>query len=145
VQQFVVPQFIDVEDKIIGPITTRQFVILIVTGLFIFLSYRFSDFSLFIVLTVIWAIIGGSLAFWRVNGRPFHFFLLNLIQTFRRPRLRIWNKRLTTDEVKSDIKAAKPGLSSTPAVVTRTPPSSSRLSDLALVVDTGGVYRGESQ
>lgn len=142
-QQFVVPQFIEVEDKIIGPITTRQFVILIVTGLFIFLSYQFSDFSLFIVLTVIWAIIGGSLAFWRVNGRPFHFFLLNLIQTFRRPRLRIWNKHLTLDEVRGYMKAARPSLSAPPAVVVRTSPSSSRLSDLALVVDTGGVYRGE--
>src|SRR3990167_9730282 len=103
-QQFVVPQFIDIEDKIIGPITTRQFIITLVTGFFIFLSYRLSDFSLFIVLTVIWSLIGGSLAFIRINGRPFHFFLLNLVQTLRRPRLRIWNKRLTTIEVSSEMK-----------------------------------------
>ncbi|KKS92044.1 MAG: hypothetical protein UV69_C0039G0006, partial [Parcubacteria group bacterium GW2011_GWE2_43_12] len=31
-QQFVVPQFIDVEDKIIGPITVRQFIIIMVGG-----------------------------------------------------------------------------------------------------------------
>jgi hypothetical protein len=30
-QQFVVPQFIDVEDKIIGPISVRQFLTLMVT------------------------------------------------------------------------------------------------------------------
>src|SRR3990167_10294011 len=109
-QQFVVPQFIDIEDKIIGPITTRQFIILIVMGFFIFLSYRLSDFSLFVVLTVILVMVGGSLAFWRVNGRPFHFFLLNLIQTLRRPHLRVWNKRLTTAEVRGEMKAMMPSV-----------------------------------
>ena len=142
-QQFVVPQFIDIEDKIIGPITTRQFIITLVTGFFIFLSYRFSDFSLFVVLTIVWSLIGGSLAFVRVNGRPFHFFLLNLMQTLRRPRLRIWNKRLTTIEVSSEMKMATASVAHTPVVSGRTPPPSSRLSELALVVDTGGVYRGE--
>ena len=32
-QQFTVPQFIDVEPKIIGPITTRQFLIFLAAGL----------------------------------------------------------------------------------------------------------------
>ena len=142
-QQFVVPQFIDVEDKIVGPVTTRQFIILMVTGFFIFLSYRFSDFTLFVVLTGILSVIGGTIAFLRINGRPFHFFLLNLMQTVGRPNLRVWNKRLTAEEVRDQIKEIVPKNVSMSVTPLKMPLVSSRLSELALVVDTGGVYRGE--
>ena len=48
-QQFVVPQFIDVEDKVIGPVTVRQFLILLVGGGVLFIAYRLSDFTLFLI------------------------------------------------------------------------------------------------
>ncbi len=38
-QQFVVPQFIDVEDKILGPLTVRQFLIMLVSCLICFLGF----------------------------------------------------------------------------------------------------------
>ncbi len=69
--QFIVPQFIDVEDKIIGPITTRQFIMGIGAGLFIFLSYRFADLSLFIILAVLIFGFYVLIAFIKVNGSPF--------------------------------------------------------------------------
>lgn len=140
-QQFVVPQFIDVEDKIIGPVTTRQFIILLATAFFIFISYRFSDFSLFILLLVFELIIGVTIAFVRINGRPFHFFLLNLIQTWRRPGLRIWRKHFTTEEVRASLYVASANTVPSPAIVKKPPPATSRLSELALIVDTGGVYK----
>jgi len=80
-QQFVVPQFIDVENKIIGPITTRQFVIFLVGALFIGAAYKLFDFALFITVGILILGICGIFAFGRINGRPFHYFLLNLIQT----------------------------------------------------------------
>ena len=80
-KQFVVPQFIDVEDKIIGPVTTRQFLILLVGGLMLFIAYKLADTGLFVILLII---IGGFslvLAFVKINGQAFHYFLLNIIQT----------------------------------------------------------------
>ena len=53
--QFVVPQFIDVEDKIFGPVTTRQFVILLVAGLVLFVASKLADLIIHILAT-----IGGS-------------------------------------------------------------------------------------
>jgi hypothetical protein len=141
-QQFVVPQFIDIEDKIIGPITTRQFIILLADGFLIFLSYRFADFTLFLILLVILLIVGIGLAFVRVNGRPFHFFLLNLLQTFGRPALRIWRKQFTDEEIRHDILPGR-ARAATPTLVRRASPASSRLSELSLIVDTGGAYRGD--
>lgn len=139
-QQFVIPQFIDNEDHIIGPVTTRQFVLLMVAGFLLFVAYKLSDFVLFIIEAIIICVLVGVLAFVKVNGRPFHFFLLNLVQTWSRASLRVWNKRASVTVTTHAVRAAP-----TPTVVKRVAPGSSRLSELALVVDTGGVYRGEEQ
>lgn len=139
--QFLVPQFIDVEDKVIGPITVRQFIIMLVTGLLIFITYKLADFSLFVVLGVIQFAVGGTLAFLRVNGQPFHFFLLNFLETARSPRRRVWNKTLPDSELRFYLEETLPP----PPVVTPRKPmiSRSRLKEISLIVDTGGVYTGD--
>ena len=137
--QFVVPQFIDVEDKIFGPVTTRQFLILLTGGLFVFISYKLADTVLFIFLL---ALIGGAslvLAFVKINGQPFHFFLLNIAQTMRRPGLRVWNKLYTTGEL-NELRKTMPETSA-PETGSVRAISYSRLRDLALVVNTGGLYK----
>lgn len=139
-QQFVVPQFISEEPSILGPIKVRQFVILLVAGIISVLIFRFSDLALFIVTGL--PVIGFSLilAFYAPNGRPFHFFLLNLLQTTRRPSLRVWRKEVTTQEIKDEMRELSLVKIETKPL-TRTRPSSSHLAELALIVDTGGVYR----
>ncbi|MBT3538795.1 PrgI family protein [Candidatus Parcubacteria bacterium] len=139
-QQFVVPQFIDVEDKIFGPITTRQFLILLVAGIAVFFAYRFGDFSMFVFTLV----VGGSLAlifsFVKINGQSFHYFLLNIVQTARRPSRRIWHKRYSKKDleffrkqtVEEKIEEEK-----------RKPEKREHIRDLALLVNTGGFYRPE--
>jgi cytochrome b subunit of formate dehydrogenase len=139
--QFVVPQFIEVEDKIFGPITTRQFIILLVTGLMLFIAFKLADTALFIFLAVI---IGGPalvIAFVKINGQPFHYFLLNIVQTVRRPSRRIWHKTVEKDELLDFIKT---GVTETPEVATEVPRMSySRIRDLSLIVNTGGYYSGK--
>ena len=142
--QFVVPQFIDVEDKIIGPINTRQFIIILAAAVIIFVEYKLSDFALFLVECVLTAGLAIVLAFVKINGQPFHYFLLNLIQTFKRPRLKIWNKELTAKELRLMHKVEKKGKDKEEEPITpKKPVSSSRLSEISLIVDTGGAYQGE--
>ncbi|MFH1225728.1 MAG: PrgI family protein [bacterium] len=142
--QFVVPQFIDVEDKIIGPISTRQFIIMLAGGLLMFVEYKSTDFSLFIAEGLITLAVVLVLGFIKVNGQPFHYFLLNLIQTFKRPKLKLWDKELAEKELrflyKAEIKEKKPAEAPVPL---KRPASNSRLSELSLIVDTGGAYQGE--
>lgn len=140
-QQFTVPQFIDVEDKIIGPVTTRQFIIILATGLLIFILYKLLVFTAFIIFGLLLFGIGGTVAFLRINGQPFHFFLLNLIQTSRRPRLKIWDKELTEGELAGLMAQKPPAARIVPA--RKEVYTSSRLSEIALTVDTGGVYTPE--
>ena len=137
-QQFTVPQFIDVEDKIIGPITTRQFIIFLIAAIIIAISYKFFDFTLFLVFGIVIFLIAVVFGFVKINGRPFHFFVLNVIQTWRRPKLRVWNNRLAPVVDKEKIPTLK--FDSTKS--SKEYYKQSRLAELSLVVDTEGEYRG---
>ena len=137
-EQFVVPQFIDVEDKIFGPITVRQFLIILTAAGIIFLTFRFADIQLFILVLIL---VGGSalvLAFVKINGQSFHYVILNIIQTLRRPSVRIWRKSYTKEELdylrKVAIVRAEVALGKKPA-------RREKIRDLALLVNTGGFYK----
>lgn len=139
-KQFVVPQFIDVEDRIFGPITTRQFVILLVGSLVLFIAYKLADTTLFVILL---AILGGftlALAFIKINGQAFHYFLLNIIQTQRRPSLRIWNKLYSNEELNELRKPVEKDEVETPVY---NKPTYNHIRDLSLLVNTGGYYKPE--
>lgn len=142
--QFVVPQFLDVEPRIFGPVTIRQFAILIVVGILEFIIYRvFLSLIAVLGIGIPVLFVGLVLAFGKVNGQPMHYIVLNMIQTLRRPGLRVWDKRLSDSELKARIKKEE----KEPEVVIpkKAPLSSSRLSEMSLVVNTGGVYKSEDQ
>lgn len=140
-QRFTVPQFIDVEDKIIGPITTRQFLIFLAGAIIIAILYRFFDFSAFIFLSIIIFLFTVTLAFVKINGRPFHFFLLNIIQTSKRRGARVWNNRLAPETHPEKTPTLKFDSSRT----SKEYYERSRLAQLSLIVDTQGEYRGEDE
>lgn len=138
-QQFTVPQFIDVESKIIGPITTRQFLIFLAAAIIIGISYRVFDFSLFLTVAIVVGGLAVVFAFVKINGRPFHFFVLNAVQTLRRPKLRIWNNRVIVIEHPEKDLSIKVDQKPVPKEYYK----KSRLAELALIVDTKGKYKGE--
>jgi len=143
VQQFTIPQFIDVEDKIIGPVTTRQFIILLSGFLLMGISYKIFDFSLFLTISILTLIITGTFAFVRINGRPFHFFVLNIIQTLKRPGLRVWSNEFFPQEAEGYAMNEKEIIKQTALSAPKIQPSLSRLAELSLMVDTRGEYGGE--
>src|SRR3989338_4114234 len=137
--QFVVPQFIDIEDKIIGPITTRQFIMGVIVMLFLFLAYRFADTVLFIIEAVLLFGFYVLVAFVKVNGRPFYYFALNMIRSFKRPSLRLWSREATNwQAVPAGEAVAAPV-----ATIAHKKLADQELSSLSLLVDTGGRYRPE--
>jgi len=140
-QQFTVPQFIDVEDKIIGPITARQFVIMLCGFLLIGICYRLFNFTAFVMIGILIFGIFGTFAFLKINGMPFHFFVLNFIQTSKRPSLRVWNKEFQKDLLIQEEKDTN--ISEVPVFEPRHY-TASRLAELSLIVDTQGVYPGEA-
>jgi hypothetical protein len=144
-EKFIVPQFIDNENKILGPITVRQFILSLVTGLFIFIEFRLLKMAPFIFSAFITATIGGAFGFIRVNGQPFHIFFLNFIQTVARPSLRVWDKTPTDAELQLMIKPQIVAEPEDVKVAHKPRPGSSRLRDLSLTVNTGGVYQPDQE
>ncbi len=140
--QIVVPQFLDVEDKIIGPITVRQFIEMLIGGMLVFIFYRIFDFSLFVLASIIVIVFTLVVAFVKINGQSFHYFILNLISTLKNPRLKVWRKDISDLSLKR-AREKEPAIR-LPNTMIRHQVSASRLSELALIVDTGGVYQGES-
>ena len=91
--QFQVPQFIEVEDKIFGPLTFKQF-IYILGGLgACYIAWRL--LPLFLAAPIILAIAGGaaSLAFFEYNGRPFIISVENAFYFFIHPKLYLMEQR----------------------------------------------------
>ena len=141
-QQFIVPQFIEVEDKILGPITTRQFIILLISGIVVFLSFRYGDLTFFIFSLIFFGFGGLVIAFVKVNGQSFHYFMLNMIQTLRRPSRRVWHKTLSKKELNMLRKYVPDTIEVKPE---QKPIKRERIQDLALLVNTGGFYRGDDE
>lgn len=141
--RFVVPQFIEVEDKIIGPFSVRQFLIFLAGLGMCFVCYKIFSFVIFIVLAVMIFGSCGVFAFANINGQMFHYFILNLITTFKRPNLKVWRREVTAEDIKrSRKKSMKTSHLIQPVKkeITR-----SKLTELTLVVDTGGAYKEEGE
>ncbi len=88
--------------------------------------------------------MGSTLAFMRINGRPFHFFILNIIQTLKRPSLRIWKKEHDPGILK-DVMAHLHPIAVESAKKLHPPKTInySSLKELSLILDTAGKYTGE--
>lgn len=140
-QQFTIPQFIDVEDKIFGPITTRQFLIMMGSVLFGAILYKIFYFTTFIILCLIQLFICSIFAFIKINGMPFHYLVLNILQSSKNPSLRVWNNSYGKDIV--NITEVVDSKNPEDSVANERIHTSSRLNELSLIVDTQGVYHGE--
>jgi hypothetical protein len=91
---FQVPQFIDVEDKIFGPLSFKQFLeILGGAGLgYIIYTFEIIPFYIRIIPIIVVVGFGLALAFYKVNGRPFVNALEAGLKYFTRGRLYLWKK-----------------------------------------------------
>lgn len=92
IMRFQVPQFIDVEDKIFGPLTLKQFVYLAGTGGLVFISFAFLPKFFAIIIGGLAALLGLALAFYRVDNRPFIIVLESAFNYILGHRLYLWKK-----------------------------------------------------
>ncbi|RJQ28723.1 PrgI family protein [Candidatus Parcubacteria bacterium] len=88
--QFQVPQFVDVEDTIVGPLTLRQFIYVAVAGGLSALLYFSVELWLWAILSIFFFGIAAALAFVKVNGRPIPRILLSAIQFYWKPQAYRW-------------------------------------------------------
>ena len=116
---------------------------LVVGGLILFLEYKLSDIFLFILLAIPTLAFFSFFSFFKINGMPFHYFVLNMVQTFKKPHLRIWIRDAVVAPARQKDKAKISHAAETALLISRKPLTGSKLSDIALIIDTGGIYHGE--
>lgn len=127
--QYHVPQFLEVEDKIFGQLTFKQF-LYIFGGLGLaYLAYTY--LKIYLSIPIIGAAIAFSfcLAFIKVNNKPFIFVVDAFTRYVLSPRLYIW-KKIPKKKLKNDKNKGK----ATEGVYVP-PLSESNLKDLAWSLD----------
>ncbi len=90
--RFTVPQFIEHEAKIIGPLTFKQFMFIGIAGAICFILYFTVPFSIFLIGCVVLGGGGISLAFFKIGGRSLPVLFGNFLKFFIGPKMYIWKK-----------------------------------------------------
>jgi hypothetical protein len=100
--RYQVPQFIEIEDKVIGPLTVKQFVYLVGGAGMSFIFYTFLPIYITIILVAIVIPLSIALAFYKINNKPFIDFLESAFVYYTKQNLYIWKKEPKKIEVKKE-------------------------------------------
>lgn len=116
----------DVEFKLFGELTIRQFGYVAGGALAAFVCYvLFADIGLVRwPLVVFFGILGIMLAVFKVNDRPFEIWLANFIFAIFTSQRSIWKKSAKTPEILRSINVNSTSKGSTNTVINRSPLSS---------------------
>lgn len=93
--RYQVPQFIDIEDKIIGPLTLKQFITYIVAVLLLIPLYLVADLSLFLTLALPVLGVAALFAHFQINGKSLLAALGSGINFFVRGNSYVWRRTAT--------------------------------------------------
>lgn len=133
-QRFQVPQFITVEDKIIGGFLTAKQFVYVATGIILIVIIFFS-FAGFLALFLAF-LVGASaaaLAWGTIDGRPVPIFVVHAISFFLRPRVFVWKRAAKTPADEAELVVPE----NAETLVKKSPKlSHSRLSELSWTLDT---------
>lgn len=88
--QFQVPQYIEVEDKIVGPLTISQFLYIASGFLFDFITYFFFALWFWLPLALAVGLLAVSFAFVRYNNRSLLALSAAALRYLWQPRTYIW-------------------------------------------------------
>jgi len=108
--QFKVPQFIDIEDKLFGPLTFKQFAYLAGGAGLIYVIYKLLPFWIAVFLILPIAALTVLLTFYRINNKPFIYYLQAGINYLVSSKLYIWKQRIVKpgDKDNEDDKLPEP-------------------------------------
>ncbi|MBU2028420.1 PrgI family protein [Patescibacteria group bacterium] len=103
-----VPQFIDTEDKIVGPFTAKQLGWFFGAGVILLILWNLLEFIPFIIAALFVAAIAGAFAFYRPNGQSFLKFIISMVFFGVRPKIYVWKRDTQSRLVLKKAPAKKP-------------------------------------
>jgi len=123
--QYQVPQFIEVEDKIFGPLTFKQFAYVAGAGGACLLFFTFLPLWLAAILAIPFVALGLALAFYKVNDQPFIIALEHALKYYTGGKLYLWKQRQAEVAAEAEFKTVQRPVPLAPKI------SESKLKDLA--------------
>ncbi len=113
--QYQVPQFIEIEDKIFGPLTLKQFIYLAGGGGLCLLFFTLLPLYLAVLCMLPVIALALALAFYKVNDRPFIVVIEHAFGYFFGNKLYLWKARKAGDPATGQ---AAPVATANPAMLT---------------------------
>ena len=134
--QYKVPLDIEAEDKILGPLSLRQFIYVIIGLLWAGLMWLLFSKIIVLMILLIVPITGFFLllGFGRRQEQNFESYFVAVLQYFVVPRIRVWDKDLTQVELVKKVDVAQ-------EVIPLKNINMGSLKQLALIMDTHGAQK----
>jgi hypothetical protein len=93
--QYAIPQFTDVEDKLIGPLTLKQFLMALGVGLIELLFWSIFKFGvMFFLIGLPIFFLGLGIIFGKLNERPMYAYLFPMWQFLSKPKVRVFRREM---------------------------------------------------
>lgn len=147
-----IPQNVTREDKLVGPLTLKQFLYVLGGVSIVFIAYQYYAlmylyFIEFAVISFFVAALTLALAFANINGRPFSLFAMHLFQFLTAQRNRMWQKE--PRHILSTIKVKADDIKDTKSEIKERKHSGkdfkTQLEKLSSILDSGGTINAEHQ
>ena len=129
--QYGVPQFIDVEDKIVGPFTGKQTLYLMIGGGFLILIFSFFTLGFFAIAMIIIVPLTLVFAFYKPKGITVAQYLSNFMKYYSSNHLYVWRR----ENEGSVLRTVQKKKATTAGVEAKTV-TKSKIRELAWVLDT---------
>ncbi|MFH1346959.1 MAG: PrgI family protein [Spirochaetota bacterium] len=113
---FQIPQFIEVENKIVGPLTLKQFLYLAVAAGVSFTLYFVLAFWLWIIMTAFLTSISVALAFIKYNGQPLPKIIIYAFGFFWGPKFYLWQKTVKNQSFETERETLKDFFAGAPSI-----------------------------
>ena len=138
--RFKIPQDVQMEDKIVGPLTLKQLIIVgIGGGIDYFLYTSLSQVYLlevWLLPVIVIGLLTAAIAFLKIRGLKFTEYVLYSLEFYFKPRKRVWNQgggevftSITTPKVKSKADKAKE------KQLKKAPKDTSKINDISALLD----------
>ena len=105
--QFQMPRFLDIEDKVIGPLTFKQFIYLGGGGGLAYVAYSYLGWTWGFIFIALFLGLGIGLAFWKPNSRPATIMLQAFLTHYTKKRMYVWQRPTKFERMKKDEKTVE--------------------------------------
>lgn len=137
--QYKVPQDVEAEDKLVGPLSLRQFIYVIIGLAWGALMWRIWGTNYIPMILTILPITGFFLllGFGRRQEQSFENYFVAWVQFMFVPRIRVWDKDLSQEVLVKAVQKA-------PEIIPTKNVTRGSLEQLALIMDTHGTQKDPS-